>query len=228
MLFALQSAELSLLVARTKLDAAIVEVAALEDRHAHLMQTEHVLASQIQSAKLRSSNAATLLEGLSTELSSWNLRRADLAATLDRAVGDTLLATACIVYCGPLPSALRYNIIQQWYDILKSSDFQLSALSSRPIFEVFSSAQQRRQWDAFGLSPDAQSIDNAVMLFSGQVRNHNSLHASVLHCVQPNTEAHAPAGIWSRTGSSLPPCAPLVQRCPLIIDPTGVTSRYGF
>lgn len=188
------------------------------------MDTEANLGLQIQRAQSRAENAEKLLRGLASQISAWTKKLDDLKRTNDRLIGDTCIAVACMVYAGPQPAEIRASLLSQWQSVVASA--LGCSPSETPLTACFSTEPQLRQWRIHGLpASDVHAVENAVILFGGRpgpVVTTGNTTAS------PTKQRPSINGLWTKKildMSSLPPCVPLTNLCPLVIDPHGVGTR---
>lgn len=72
---------------------------------------------------LRKMTAATaLINGLQGEKLRWTSQSKEFKVQLGKLVGDVLLATGFLSYCGPYNQEFRSNLLRTWMTILKSKN----------------------------------------------------------------------------------------------------------
>ncbi|VUZ43815.1 unnamed protein product, partial [Hymenolepis diminuta] len=72
------------------------------------------LADDAESCQRRIATATTLIEGLSGEKVRWTEETRTLSDQIVRLVGDVLMATAFLSYCGCFNQDFRTSIINSW------------------------------------------------------------------------------------------------------------------
>ncbi|XP_073975032.1 dynein axonemal heavy chain 1 [Rhodnius prolixus] len=112
---------------------------------------------------LRKMTAATaLINGLGGEKIRWTEQSKDFKEQLGRLVGDILLATAFLSYCGPYNQEFRASLIDQWIEILKSREIPFTL--NLNIISMLVESSTVSEWTLQGLPNDELSIQNALIV----------------------------------------------------------------
>lgn len=112
---------------------------------------------------LRKMNAATaLINGLGGEKTRWTLQSKEFKQQLGRLVGDVLLATGFLSYCGPYNQEFRATLLKTWMTILKTKVIPFTANLS--IINMLVDSATISEWTLQGLPNDELSVQNALIV----------------------------------------------------------------
>lgn len=112
---------------------------------------------------LRKMNAATaLINGLGGEKTRWTLQSKEFKQQLGRLVGDVLLATGFLSYCGPYNQEFRATLLKTWMTILKTKIIPFTANLS--IINMLVDSATISEWTLQGLPNDELSVQNALIV----------------------------------------------------------------
>lgn len=108
-------------------------------------------------------NAATaLINGLGGEKTRWTLQSKEFKQQLGRLVGDVLLATGFLSYCGPYNQEFRATLLKTWMQILKDKKIPFTANLS--IINMLVDSATISEWTLQGLPNDELSVQNALIV----------------------------------------------------------------
>ncbi|XP_011504753.1 PREDICTED: dynein heavy chain 5, axonemal [Ceratosolen solmsi marchali] len=112
---------------------------------------------------LRKMTAATaLINGLGGEKIRWTEQSKDYKLQLGRLVGDVLLATGFLSYCGPYNQQFRANLISSWMSILMSRIIPFT--QDLIITNMLVDTATISEWTLQGLPNDELSVQNALIV----------------------------------------------------------------
>nr|CAI5822334.1 unnamed protein product [Callosobruchus analis] len=106
--------------------------------------------------------ATTLINGLGGEKSRWTQQSKDFKKQLGRLVGDALLATGFLSYCGPYNQEFRANLVKTWMDILQLKGIPYT--SNLNITNMLVENATVSEWTLQGLPNDELSVQNALIV----------------------------------------------------------------
>ncbi|KAI8118220.1 axonemal, Dynein heavy chain 5 [Lucilia cuprina] len=113
-------------------------------------------------ACLRKMTAATaLINGLSDEKVRWTNQSKEFKIQLGKLVGDVLLATGFLSYCGPYNQEFRANLIRTWMGILKQKTIPFT--TGLNIINMLVDSSMVSEWTLQGLPNDELSVQNALI-----------------------------------------------------------------
>ncbi|XP_064553878.1 dynein axonemal heavy chain 5 isoform X1 [Drosophila montana] len=111
---------------------------------------------------LRKMTAATaLINGLSDEKHRWTNQSKEFKIQLGKLVGDVLLATGFLSYCGPYNQEFRANLIRTWMGILKQKCIPFT--TGLNIINMLVDSSTVSEWTLQGLPNDDLSVQNALI-----------------------------------------------------------------
>lgn len=111
---------------------------------------------------LRKMTAATaLINGLQGEKHRWTQQSKEFKIQLGKLVGDVLLATGFLSYCGPYNQEFRSTLMKTWMNILKSKSIPFT--SNLNITNMMVDSATVSEWTLQGLPNDELSVQNALI-----------------------------------------------------------------
>ncbi|CAG9857423.1 unnamed protein product [Phyllotreta striolata] len=112
---------------------------------------------------LRKMNTATaLINGLGGEKVRWTQQSKEFKEQLCRLVGDVLLATGFLSYCGPYNQEFRANLVKFWMDTLQKH--QIPYTQQLNITNMLVENAVVSEWTLQGLPNDELSVQNALIV----------------------------------------------------------------
>ncbi|XP_050507714.1 dynein axonemal heavy chain 5 [Diabrotica virgifera virgifera] len=144
----LEEREQSLREVKEQYDAAVMEKQRLTDA---------------ANSCLRKMNTATaLINGLGGEKVRWTQQSKEFKEQLGRLVGDVLLATGFLSYCGPYNQEFRANLVKTWMDILQKHTIPYTV--NLNITNMLVENSVISEWTLQGLPNDELSVQNALIV----------------------------------------------------------------
>ncbi|XP_039290802.1 dynein heavy chain 8, axonemal [Nilaparvata lugens] len=110
--------------------------------------------------KMNAANA--LISGLSGEQKRWTEQSAQFKSEIERLIGDVLILTGFLTYCGPFNQEYRLILQKYWYYELKSLRIPLSEKLN--IIESLVDQPTISEWNLQGLPSDDLSIENGIIV----------------------------------------------------------------
>ncbi|VEL16779.1 unnamed protein product [Protopolystoma xenopodis] len=101
--------------AQALLDEKEAVLAEVRAQYETAMRRKQDLVDDADACRRRMATATTLIEGLSGEKIRWTEETRTLRDQVNRLVGDVLLATAFLSYCGPFNQDFRHRLITSWF-----------------------------------------------------------------------------------------------------------------
>lgn len=159
--------------AKRNLEKLYSEIAKLEDdlnklneKYEAAMKRRQELQEETDIMMRRLIAADKLITGLSSERDRWTKDLAELHLEKERLVGNCLLASAFLSYCGPFTYEFRKEMI--------FTDWQKDILNRQiPLTQPFrletnlSNDVQISTWNSEGLPPDELSVQNGILTMRG-------------------------------------------------------------
>nr|XP_034839773.1 dynein heavy chain 5, axonemal [Maniola hyperantus] len=166
----------SLMLQEARLKVAMEDLASaerqLEDRELSLRKVKDQYEAAVSEKQqltdaanicLRKMTAATqLINGLGGEKIRWTQQSKDFKEQLGRLVGDVVLATGFLSYCGPYNQEFRNSLFNTWMDILKSK--KIPVTDNLNITNMLVENATISEWTLQGLPNDELSVQNALIV----------------------------------------------------------------
>uniref|UniRef100_A0A182YK77 AAA+ ATPase domain-containing protein n=1 Tax=Anopheles stephensi TaxID=30069 RepID=A0A182YK77_ANOST len=112
---------------------------------------------------LRKMTAATaLINGLGGEKARWTQQSKEFKIQLGKLVGDVLLATGFLSYCGPYNQEFRGTLFKTWMEILKTRTIPFT--TNLNIINMLVDSATISEWNLQGLPNDELSVQNALIV----------------------------------------------------------------
>ncbi|KAG5322537.1 DYH5 protein, partial [Pseudoatta argentina] len=112
---------------------------------------------------LRKMTAATaLINGLGGEKTRWTEQSGEFKIQLGRLVGDVLLATGFLSYCGPYNQQYRASLVTAWMNILTNKSIPFT--KNLNITNMLVDTATMSEWTLQGLPNDELSVQNALIV----------------------------------------------------------------
>ncbi|XP_008556957.2 dynein axonemal heavy chain 5 [Microplitis demolitor] len=112
---------------------------------------------------LRKMTAATaLINGLGGEKIRWTEQSGEFKIQLGKLVGDVLLATGFLSYCGPYNQQYRAGLVTSWMNILMTRNIPFT--KNLNIINMLVDSATVSEWTLQGLPNDELSVQNALIV----------------------------------------------------------------
>lgn len=144
----------------------------LREREGALQQVKNCYDAAVQEKQrltdaanvcLRKMTAATaLINGLGGEKIRWTQQSKEFKEQIGRLVGDVLLATGFLSYCGPYNQDYRSTLMKFWMQILK--DKKIPYTANVNIISMLVDNATISEWTLQGLPNDELSVQNALIV----------------------------------------------------------------
>eukprot|EP00873_Tetraselmis_striata_P027558 jgi/Tetstr1/447822/TSEL_035152.t1 len=147
---------------RETLDAIHASVEDLKFKYESAMAHRDQLQVDMRNATEKVERARHVLKALTTEKAQWEAAALELNHNVDDALGNTLLASAFVAYCGSLPPALRSHALSEWKNILTrlnikhNTSFDFASMAGEEMMVA--------EWIDAGLSQSANAIETAIIM----------------------------------------------------------------
>lgn len=125
--------------------------------------TEKQRLTEAANVCLRKMTAATtLINGLGGEKIRWTEQSGEFKIQLGRLVGDVLLATGFLSYCGPYNQQYRAGLVAAWMNILTTRSIPFT--KNLNITNMLVDSATTSEWTLQGLPNDELSVQNALIV----------------------------------------------------------------
>ncbi|XP_036818628.1 dynein heavy chain 6, axonemal [Oncorhynchus mykiss] len=162
---ALVKSESNLMKKQKRLSKIEEHQKALEDRYDASVSERQELGRRKERTTNRVQRAASLISALSNEKDRWEKAVCDLDNKLQHIVGDVMVSSAFITYCGPLTADYRKAMVKKWLDFCHNMEIPVSPQYT--FTSAMTEKNQVRHWQNTGLPPDQNSTENALIVKNG-------------------------------------------------------------
>ncbi|CCW62408.1 unnamed protein product [Phytomonas sp. EM1] len=147
---------------RSVLDHVIAAVEALEKEYSDAIVTQTELENEVEQTSLKLQRAARLIDGLGGEKIRWVELVARYNEEEKYIIGDVLISTATVSYCGPLTGLYRNQLLAKWKETLRAHNVHISEGCS--LVSTLGDPVQIQEWQLNGLPSDSLSTENAIIM----------------------------------------------------------------
>nr|VZI35563.1 unnamed protein product [Spirometra erinaceieuropaei] len=158
----LNSANADLAKAEALLQEKERQLATVRAQFEKAMARKKELADDAESCRRRMATATTLIDGLSGEKVRWTEETRTLRDQVARLVGDVLMATAFLSYCGPFNQDFRTRIINSWVKNLVAN--KVPHTHNLDLINMLTEGPTISEWNIEGLPSDDLSVQNAIIV----------------------------------------------------------------
>ncbi|KAJ8670776.1 hypothetical protein QAD02_002035, partial [Eretmocerus hayati] len=151
----LQAAE-ALLIAK---DA---ELKGVQDEFDAVMAERQVIVDQANLCQAKMDTAKAMIDGLSGERSRWTNQLSQFKSETERLVGDVLILTGFLSYCGPFNQEFRVYIQRIWLKFIQRRKIPVSLNIN--IIDSLADTATTGEWSLQGLPNDELSIQNGIIV----------------------------------------------------------------
>ncbi|KAG2381746.1 hypothetical protein C9374_006130 [Naegleria lovaniensis] len=121
-----------------------------------------MLQEQKEISERRLVAAKKLTVSLKEEYERWTLSVAEFDERIKNIAGDIFIASAFVIYCGPLTSPYRKELLDKWCEYCKEHGIPFS--DNYSLDKVIADPIGIRDWGMQGLPMDHYSIQNAIIV----------------------------------------------------------------
>ena len=138
------------------------EVAEVRAMYEEAMRKKQALQDDADTCKRKMTAASALIEGLSGEKIRWTEASKEFKAQINRLVGDVLLASGFLSYCGPFNQEYRKLLLDSWKKDLSTRKIPFSEKLN--LTEMLSDSITVGEWNLQGLPNDELSVQNGIIV----------------------------------------------------------------
>ena len=160
--------------AEEKLSVVQEEVAKLKADLAVVMAEKEKAEGELNEAvenetncKNKLSLAKRFTNALGSSSERWTINIQEYNAQLDVIIGDILIASAFVSYCGPFPKKYREKIKQKFGEFVTTHEIPLSETALDPL-KILTNDAEKALWNNQKLPADPVSIENATILTNSE------------------------------------------------------------
>ncbi|XP_071037846.1 dynein axonemal heavy chain 3 [Parasteatoda tepidariorum] len=124
------------------------------------------LEENLELCEQKKERATKMIEGLGGEKDRWNAAAENLQLAFNNIVGDVLLSSGVIAYLGAFTVDFRQECISSWLELCK--DYSVPCSGSFSAVETLGDPVLIRAWQIAGLPVDNFSVENSIIVKSGQ------------------------------------------------------------
>ena len=159
----LAQVEAALKIKQAELKAIVTEFNKVEAELHYTQDKKDKLQRDYDLCSLKLERAIQLNKGLGTEKLRWSEESVRLCGVVERLIGDVLISSGMIAYCGPFTSVFRNSLTSDW--VTQCSVKNIPASEVFKLEEVLGEPVKIREWQTYGLPSDAFSVENAIIIF---------------------------------------------------------------
>jgi len=160
---ALEKKQLALAESQEGLRKVQEKLAALKEKYDNSVGIKEKLKADCDALEARSAKALNLIKGLGAERTRWQETIVLLKESLLSSLGNSVVSAGFLAYAGPFSEAYRKELLEdQFVQNMTKSKVRVSQGLDIPSFLVPGSLI--RDWNVYGLSSDAFSVQNAVLV----------------------------------------------------------------
>ncbi|XP_034939850.1 dynein heavy chain 8, axonemal [Chelonus insularis] len=127
-----------------------------------VMAERQKIVDQAEACQAKMDTATALIEGLSGERIRWTNQLATFKSETERLVGDVLILTGFLSYCGPFNQEFRVLLQRRWLNLLHAKKIPVS--SKVNVVDSLSDTATTGEWNLQGLPNDELSIQNGIIV----------------------------------------------------------------
>ncbi|XP_074645893.1 dynein axonemal heavy chain 5-like [Tubulanus polymorphus] len=155
-------AQKDLNTAQSQLDEKQKELDVVQALYDAAMSEKQTLLDDAETCRRKMTNATALIEGLSGEKVRWTEASKGFEAQTQRLVGDVLLCTGFLSYCGPFNQEFRNLMLKNWKKQMFEKRIPFS--DDLNIISMLVDNATISEWNLEGLPNDELSIQNGLIV----------------------------------------------------------------
>lgn len=157
-----------------KCDKIVAQVKELKDKLEEVMEIKRKAESELASAaaeeqacKDKLDLAKRFINALGSSSQRWESNIKEFDEKLSLIIGDILIASAFVSYCGPFPKKYRVGIKQSFVDFALSNHIPMSKDAVDPL-KILTNDAEKATWNNQKLPADPVSIENGSILTNSE------------------------------------------------------------
>lgn len=159
----LNAANNELAVAQAQLDEKQAELDKAQAKFDAAMKEKMDLLHDAEMCRKKMEAASTLIDGLSGERTRWTQQSKEFKAQTGRLVGDVLLCTGFLSYCGPFNQSFRNMLLKDIWEVeIKKRKIPLS--ENLNLIAMLVDQPTISEWNLQGLPGDDLSVQNGIIV----------------------------------------------------------------
>ncbi|KAM9382937.1 dynein axonemal heavy chain 8 [Phaethornis superciliosus] len=159
----LKVANAELAKAQEALDEKQAELDKVQAKFDAAMKEKMDLLNDAETCRRKMEAASALIDGLSGEKVRWTQQRKEFKAQINRLVGDVLLCTGFLSYCGPFNQNFRMLLLKDlWESEMRTHEIPFS--ENLNLISMLVDPPTISEWNLQGLPGDDLSIQNGIIV----------------------------------------------------------------
>ncbi|XP_018400014.1 PREDICTED: dynein heavy chain 8, axonemal [Cyphomyrmex costatus] len=127
-----------------------------------VMQERQIIIDQAAICQAKMDTATAMIEGLSGEKIRWTEQVTIFKSEIERLVGDVLVFTGFLSYCGPFNQEFRLLLQRKWFDFIQDRKIPISLTVN--IVNALTDTATIGEWNLQGLPTDELSVQNGIIV----------------------------------------------------------------
>ncbi|VDP25886.1 unnamed protein product, partial [Schistosoma mattheei] len=158
----LAKAMLDLNDAQAILDEKELELAKVQAVYEEALRKKNTLIEDAELCRRKMTAASKLIGSLGDEQTRWTEQSQAFKENVECLVGDVLVATGFLSYCGPFNQEFRQMLYQSWQRILRQYNIPGSTIVN--LISMLTRPTQLGEWKIQGLPSDELSVQNGIIV----------------------------------------------------------------
>ena len=117
--------------------------------------------------KNKLSLARRFIGALGSSSERWTINIQEYNAQLEVMIGDVLISSAFVSYCGPFPKKYREGIKASFFEFIEANNIPKSEMAMDPL-KMLTNDAEKAKWNNQKLPADPVSIENATILTNSE------------------------------------------------------------
>ncbi|KAG5338491.1 DYH8 protein, partial [Acromyrmex heyeri] len=127
-----------------------------------VMQERQKIVDQAEICQAKMDTATAMIEGLSGEKIRWTEQVTTFKLEIECLVGDVLIFTGFLSYCGPFNQEFRILLQRKWFDFIQDRKIPISL--NVIIINALTDTATIGEWNLQGLPTDELSVQNGIIV----------------------------------------------------------------